>query len=206
METWWQSLTVVNKAFAMAALFFSLMFIWQLVAMLLGMHADSHLEADHGGMGHGDMEHGASDSHADAGIAFTLVSVRSVLAFATLFFWAGTLYLMSGISFVAAIAYSFIWGLVAMVLVAYVVYKLVQLQEIGTASVWSAIGEEGVVYMDIPADGTGKIRVMVSGVISFVSARSRGGEAIQAGTKVKVVAVPDNNTLEVVGVEDDKGE
>jgi membrane protein implicated in regulation of membrane protease activity len=201
MENWWQSLTFVNKAFALAALFFSLMFLWQIIAMLLGMHGDSHMAADHG-----DVGHDTSDSHADAGIAFTLISVRSVLAFGTLFFWAGTLYLMSGISFLAAVVYSFIWGLVAMVLVAYVVYKLVQLQEIGTASVWSAIGEEGVVYMNIPAGGTGKIRVMVSGVISYVNARSGEGDECVAGTKVRVVGVLDNNTLQVVAIEDIKGE
>jgi membrane protein implicated in regulation of membrane protease activity len=205
METWWQSLTVVNKAFALAALFFSLMFLWQLIAMLLGVHGDSHMAADHGDMGHGEVGHDTSDSHADSGITFTLISLRSVLAFATLFSWAGALYLMSGISLLAAMVYSFFWGLVAMALVAYVVYKLVQLQETGTASVWSAIGEEGVVYMNIPDGGAGKIRVMVSGAISYVNARSREGDAIPAGTNVKVVGVLDNNTLEVEAIEDTKG-
>lgn len=207
METWWQSLTAVNKAFAVAALFFSLMFLWQLVGMLLGMHGES---VD-GGMNHGEVDHAhaghpAADSHGASGITFTLVSVRSMLAFATLFSWAGTLYLMSGASLFAALAYSFIWGVLAMVFVSYVVFKLVQLQETGNATVWSAIGEEGIVYMNIPQDGTGKIRVMVSGVVSYVNARSKEGNTLHAGTKVRVSAVLDNNTLEVEATGEVKGE
>jgi membrane protein implicated in regulation of membrane protease activity len=201
METWWQSLTAVNKAFAVAALFFSLMFLWQIVGMLLGMHGES----TDGVMDQAHTGHHPADSHA-SGITFTLVSLRSMLAFATLFSWAGTLYLMSGVSLIAALIYSVIWGAVAMVIVAYVVYKLVQLQETGNITVWSAIGEEAVVYMNIPEGGVGKIRVMVSGVMSYVNARSKGGNAIPAGTKVRVSAVLDNNMLEVEPTEEIKGE
>ncbi|HMK35340.1 MAG TPA: NfeD family protein [Desulfomonilaceae bacterium] len=206
MESWWGSLTAVNKGFALAALFFSTVFLWQIVGMLLGIHGDSHIATDHGdtGPGHVGPAHTggqSGDAHPNAGITFTLVSVRSVLAFATLFCWAGTLYLMSGISLLAALIYSFIWGAAALVLVAFVVFKLVQLQETGNATVWSAIGEEGVVYMDIPARGTGKIRVMVRGVVSYVNARSSSGMMIPSPTKVKVVGVLDNNTLEVETME-----
>jgi hypothetical protein len=103
---------------------------------------------------------------------------------------------MSGAGIVLAIIYSFAWGVAAMFIVSYLVFKLVQLQETGTATVWSAIGEEGV-YLNLPAGGLGKVRVMVSGVISYVNARSRGGESLTAGTKVRVVGVIDDNTLEV---------
>ena len=87
-----------------------------------------------------------------------------------------------------------------MFIVSYLVFKLVQLQETGTATVWSAIGEEAVVYLNVPAGGVGKVRVMVSGVISYVNARSRGGESLTAGTKVRVVGVIDDNTIEVESI------
>ena len=185
MEAWWEGLTLLNKGFAVAAVFFSVLFVWQFLGALLGLHGDSHGDADH------------AVQHDSDGVAFTLISVRSVLAFGTLFSWAGTLYLMSGAGIVLAIIYSFAWGVAAMFIVSYLVFKLVQLQETGTATVWSAIGEEGVVYLNLPAGGLGKVRVMVSGVISYVNARSRGGESLTAGTKVRVVGVIDDNTLEV---------
>ena len=197
MEAWWQGLTLLNKGFAVAALFFSVLFVWQFLGALLGLHGDSHGDAGHAiGIHHHDFDHHA-DQHDRDGVGFTLISVRSVLAFGTLFSWAGTLYLMSGAGVVLAMIYSFAWGVAAMFIVSYLVFKLVQLQETGTATVWSAIGEDGVVYLNLPAGGLGKVRVMVSGVISYVNARSRGGESLSAGTKVRVVGVIDDNTIEV---------
>jgi membrane protein implicated in regulation of membrane protease activity len=185
MEAWWEGLTPLIKGFAVAAVFFSILFIWQFLGALLGLHGDSHDDAGH------------ADHHDGDGASFTLISVRSVLAFGTLFSWAGTLYLMSGAGVILAMIYSFIWGVAAMFLVSYVVFRLVQLQETGTASIWSAIGEEGFVYLNLPPEGVGKVRVMVSGVISYVNARSRKGESLAAGTKIKVVGVIDDNTIEV---------
>jgi membrane protein implicated in regulation of membrane protease activity len=194
MEAWWAGLTLLNKGFAVAAFFFSVLFIWQLLGTLLGLHGGSD-----GDVGHAIGVHdGGGDHDADHdGVGFTLISVRSVLAFGTLFSWAGTLYLMSGVGVILAMIYSFVWGVAAMFIVSFLVFKLVQLQETGTASIWTAIGEEGVVYLNLPPDGVGKVRVMVSGAISYVNARCRGGESLTAGTKVRVVGIVDNNTVEV---------
>ena len=102
-------------------------------------------------------------NHDSDGAGFTLISVRSVLAFGTLFSWAGTLYLMSGAGIVLAMIYSFVWGVAAMFIVSYLVFKLVQLQETGTATVWSAIGEEGVVYLNLPAGGWARYALWLAG-------------------------------------------
>jgi membrane protein implicated in regulation of membrane protease activity len=196
MEAWWEGLTLLNKGFAVAAFFFSVLFIWQLLGTLLGLHGDSSGDAGHAISVH-DHSIDQDTDHDGDGAGFTLISVRSVLAFGTLFSWAGTLYLMSGVSVILAMIYSFVWGVAAMFLVSYLVFKLVQLQETGTASIWTAIGEEGVVYLNLPPGGVGKVRVMVSGAISYVNARCRGGESLTAGTKVRVVGIIDNNTIEV---------
>jgi membrane protein implicated in regulation of membrane protease activity len=207
METWWQGLTVLNKGFAVSAFFFSLLFLWQLAAALVGGNGDSHGDAGHAAANHPAGDHAGEHGVGSAGgpIAFSLVSVRSLIAFGMLFSWAGTLYLMTGSSIVPAIVYSAVWGLVAMVAVSYLVYHLVRLQETGTSSIWSAIGEEGAVYMNIPEGGCGKVRVMVSGAISFVKARAAGGRPILAGTKVRVVGVIDDTTIEVEPTENGKG-
>lgn len=228
MEAWWLGLTALNKAFAVAALFCSVLFLWQIVSMLVGFDLDGHADTDTGGLDHVDMDgsaDGGMGDHADAGvgdhtdaasdhdyqhlggeIAFTLVSIRSVIAFVTLFSWAGTLYLMTGTSVILAVLYSLVWGLVAMFAVSYLVYKLVQLQETGNVSLWSCIGEEGLVYMNVPAGGVGKIRVMVGEVLSYVNARTPGEDSLVEGTKVRVSRVIDDNTVEVVPVENRKGD
>jgi hypothetical protein len=62
---------------------------------------------------------------------------------------------------------------------------------------WKAIGENGTVYINIPADGVGKVRLKVDKTISFVNAQSKGGKPLLAGTSVKVVGVLDARTLEI---------
>ncbi len=201
MEAWWEGLTTLNKGFAVAAFFCSVLFLWQIVGMLLGIDGHGHGDTGDAAMAH----HGAGDDpghHGGGGIAFTLVTVRSVLAFATLFTWAGTLYLMHGTLLGLALVYSFLWGLAAMLIVSIAVYKLVQLQEIGTANLWNALGEEGTVYINIPEGGAGQVRVKVGGVISYVKARSRDEKPVPAGTKVKVTGIIDVNTVEVSATED----
>jgi membrane protein implicated in regulation of membrane protease activity len=88
-----------------------------------------------------------------------------------------------------------------MLAVSYTLRWILRQQEIGNVSVWSAIGEDASVYMNIPEGGTGKVRVKVSGAISFVNARSSDGAALPAGTKVRVVRVVNDNLLEVEAIE-----
>jgi len=203
MESFWQGLTLLNKMFACAAVFFTVLFLWQIISLLVGMDADGHGDAsvDHNGL---SGEHHGPDLGGE--ITFTLVTVRSVIAFGMLFSWAGTLYLMGGVSTLPALIYSVVWGLAAMFLVSYLVYKLFQLQEEGNATVWSALGEEGMVYMNVPQEGVGKVRVMVSGAISYVNAVSKGGKALEAGARVRVTGIVDDNTIEVETIDDKKGE
>ena len=97
MDAWWEGLTLLNKGFAVAALFFSVLFVWQFLGALLGLHGDSHGDAGHAiGIHHHDFDHHA-DQHDRGGVGFTLISLRSVLAFGTLFSWAGTLYLIDSV-------------------------------------------------------------------------------------------------------------
>lgn len=206
MEALWQGMSLLNKAFVVSAATFTVLFLWQIAILVIGMDLDSHGPVGTEGIDHGDFDHadhgGGEHAQADGGeaVTFTFVSIRSLIAFGTLFSWAGALYLATGTSAILAILYSAAWGLVAMFAVSYLLYWLLRQQELGNATVWSAIGEEGTVYMDIPEGGLGKIRVMVSGAISFVNARSRDGNPLISGTKVRVVGVLNDTTLEVEGL------
>jgi membrane protein implicated in regulation of membrane protease activity len=203
MEALWEGMSLLNKAFVVSAAVFSVLFLWQIVIMIMGMDMDGHAHMGAGDFDHGDFDHadhgGGEHAQGDGGeaVTFTFVSVRSLIAFGTLFSWAGALYMATGTAAILAIVYSAIWGLVAMFAVSYLLYWLLRQQELGNASVWSALGEEGIVYMDIPEGGLGKIRVMVSGAISFVNARTREGNPLTSGAKVRVVGVVNDTTLEV---------
>ncbi|MEW6348111.1 MAG: hypothetical protein AB1646_03560 [Thermodesulfobacteriota bacterium] len=211
MEAWWQGLSLLNKAFFLMAMGFSTLFLWQVISMFLGMGGDSHcldqMDAHSGAdFHHGDAQTDHPHSGDGGGVTFSLVSIRSVLAFGTLFSWAGTLYLATGTSAPMAVLFSAMWGLAAMVGVSYLVYCLLGMQETGTASLWSAVGEKGVVYMNVPENGMGKIRVMVKGVICFVNARTTTNEALPAGTPVRVVGVTGDNALQIERTNSPAGE
>jgi len=215
MEAWWQGLSTLTQVFFLGAVFFSIIFAGQLISMLFGVgHFHGHL--DHVGGGHhvdlasggGHHAHTAHDhgTHGSDKSGFTFVSIRSLIAFGTLFSWAGTLYLMGGTNPTWAIGFSVVWGLVGMFVVSYLMYRLLGLEEIGNVDIATALFEEGTVYIGVPSDGVGQVRVRVSGMISYVKARSKTGEPVTRGTKVRVVGICGKNIVEIEPIENRKGD
>jgi hypothetical protein len=201
MSQWWNYLTTINQIFYIGAAFFSVIFLGQLIAAFTGMDgdqadiSDGELGQD---IGSGDaFEDGAQIDSIETTVAFQLLSIRALIIFFTLFFWGGSLYLNRGDSLRAAIGYSLIWGVVGMVCVSLVFYAMRRLTENGTARLSTCVGKEGSVYINIPKDGIGEIKVMVSGVVTHVNARSVSGKAINANNSVKVVKLTGSNTVEV---------
>lgn len=199
MEAWWEGLTALNKVFAISALAFSVAFLVQMIMMLIGLDVHGH---DIGGTDiHApdmhDIHHVPGVDDGAHGATLTFLSVRSIMAFGTLFTWAGTLYLATGTPLILAIVYSFLWGLAGLFAVSFLLYWLLHMQEEGNVPLWKAVGEEGTVYMDIPERGIGKVRILYGRTVCFVNARSRSGEPLLAGTAVKAVGTLDERTLEV---------
>ena len=197
MEAWWEGISLLNRFFVCSAIIFTLLFIWQIVMTSLGV--DSHDAGHWGGAEiHADLNAPIHyEVHDFSTDGFTLISVRSVLAFATIFSWSGTLYLAEGTSTWMAILYSFLWGSLAMVGVSVILRFLLGMQEQGNVSAAWALGEQGTVYINIPQNGAGKVRLMIRGVMTVMNARSADGSPINAGTKVNVVNIYNQNTVEV---------
>ena len=78
---------------------------------------DADVELDHDGT-YDQFEDGAEADAVESIVSFKLLSIRSVIAFFTLFTWGGALYLNSGLGLTRALVYSLLWGAGAMVLVA----------------------------------------------------------------------------------------
>ena len=223
MGQWWASLTTVNQVFYAAAIFFSVLFLWQLIAVLVGLaggeEADVHggadadmadaeaaadIDADHdfAAADHPEFEHGARVDGTETMVAFKLLSLRSIMAFCTLFTWAGALYLNQGTKLGTALSYSVAWGLAAMLVVAALFYLMRRLSESGTPRLATCVGTRGVVYLAIPPDGVGEVRVTVSGAVTHVKARGAGGQEIAPGTPVRVRRIVAPHTIEVEPLRD----
>jgi membrane protein implicated in regulation of membrane protease activity len=211
MMEWWKALSTINQVFYAVAAFFSVLFLWQFISSLIGLagsDVDADIDADVDADIDGDVDvdvddieaHSIEDA-AESTMAFRIFSVRAILAFFTLFFWAGAMYLDAGKPLTNTLILALAWGLAAWVFVAVLIHWLRKLAETGTQQLSTCVGKRGSVYLDIPAEGQGEVRVIVSGVISMVKARAAGGNEIKAGTPVQVVRMLDGSSVEVQPVE-----
>ena len=204
MGAWWNGLTYLNQIFYGAAAFFSVFFVWQLIAALTGLSGDEG-DADAADAvddaTYDDFEGGAEADALETTVSFQILSIRSILTFFTLFCWGCALYLNQKTPIGTALIYSIIWGLAGMFSIAFIFYGLRRLTETGTMDLNTSIGKAGNVYLNIPAGGSGEIRVTVSGVLSHVKARAKGGKELKSGTPIKVIKRLNNTTVEVEPVE-----
>ena len=138
-----------------------------------------------GGLSDADLDSGdVTMDHLDTGyLDFNLFSIRSILAFITVFGWGGVLWGHHGFwGFLGAFAA----GLFTMVLTALVIYWMMKLQYSGTIPGSAFIGCAGTVYLTIPAGGgTGKVTVVLKS--STHELRACAGEELPTGTHVEVV-------------------
>jgi hypothetical protein len=205
MNEWWDGLTAINQGFYMAAVFFGVFFVWQLISVLLGLSTDdSDMDADvdadadfdHDGT-YDEFEHGAETDAAETVSAFKLLSLRSIVTFFTLFSLGGALYMDNDLTVARSLTLATIWGLAGMICVAGIFCMLKKLAETGTAKIATCVGASGTVYLDIPTDGLGEVKVTVSNISSHVKARGIGGKAFSANTPIRVVRLIGPRTVEV---------
>ena len=201
MIQWWQELTAMAKWFYAGAAFFSVFFLWQFVSSLIGLGGED-VDVDVDADVDVDIEADSAGDAAESVAAFRLLSIRSILAFFTMFFWAGALYLDIGKQPSWAIGYGILWGLGGFLAVAVVVNMMRRLAETGTARLATSVGTTGTVYLNIPAGGQGEARVTVGGAISYVKARGLGGREINAGAPIRVVRALGTNIIEVEPIDE----
>jgi membrane protein implicated in regulation of membrane protease activity len=188
MSSWWSALSGPEQVFWGISIVFSILFLIQFVFSLIGLDFDSETDTDF----HADVV----DHDFSLDTDFTLLSVRSIIAFFTFFGWTGVLCLNSGAGVWTALGFSSLSGLAAMFLVAYLVYLFSRLTQEGNIDVRRALYETGEVYLTIPANknGAGKIHIQIEGSYREVDAVT-DGDALPTGSKVKVVEVIDDTLL-----------
>ncbi len=206
MQEWWAELTTVTQFFYGLASFFSIFFLWQLAAAFLGLSGDD-VDLDAGDMA---LDADAPDDFdfddvIESSQAFKLLSLRSIIAFFTLFSWGSALYLTEGKELSTAMGIASLWGLVGMVSIACIFYAMGRLAETGTKDVKTCRGKVAAVYLNIPASGEGEIKLEIAGMVSHVKAKGVDGAEFLAGTQVRVARVISQTLVEVEAL-DNKGE
>lgn len=219
MTEWWGELSRLNQGFYSAAAFFSVFFLWQLIAALIGLggddadadvdaDADGGVNIDHDGT-YDQFEHGAEGDAVESTVAFKLLSIRSIITFFTLFTWGSALYLQQGMVAGKAMGLGTVWGLAGMFIVALIFYLMKKMAHTGTKNLRTCVGTTGTVYLEIPEGGTGEVRVTVSGVVSYVKAREKDGKGIKPNAPIRVRRLLGTAMVEVeadTGEETKKGD
>ncbi|MBI5014020.1 MAG: hypothetical protein HZB55_00815 [Deltaproteobacteria bacterium] len=171
------SLSGMGKIFAGSAVLGGCLFLVRLVLQFLG-----------GDGGNGDAA-GAHDGLGDTDASFKLLSFQGLTAFFMMFGLVGLALDQSGAAAGLAILGALAAGAGSVWLISKLFSSLIRLQSSGTLDLANAVGQEGSVYLRVPASGTGKVQVVVQGRLTMIDAVSDAGEELPTGTRVTVVRV-----------------
>jgi membrane protein implicated in regulation of membrane protease activity len=194
-------MTMVDKIFLGCALFGGTLFVIRVAFFFIGGagHADADADFDVDADvdvdfdGEVDMEGGG-----DSDVSFKLLTFQGITAFSMMFGLVGLAMRMdSRAPEPLAILAAFAAGLLALWIVGKLFAFMKGLQSTGTFDVRNAVGQEGAVYLTIPADGTGQVQVTVQDRRRMYDAIAEGGGEIRTGESVKVVKVLGGKTLVV---------
>ncbi|PLX16675.1 MAG: hypothetical protein C0597_07750 [Marinilabiliales bacterium] len=184
----WQSLALIEKIYWCIAIPFSALFVLQIILTFFGGDIDE-MEAD------GNSDVSIDD---DAGIEFQFITLKNLVAFFTIFGWAGVACLDSGLSVGKTVIISSVSGLIMMTIMASIVYFMGKLTDSGTLNLNNAVGKIGSVYLSIPAKraGLGKVQIKVQG-LQTLDAMTDHDEDIKTGSVVDVLEILNNEILVV---------
>ena len=178
--------------------FLALQVVLQLFGLVGGEGFDGgdHAHFDHGHAGHG-ADHAHDQGHGNW--FFGLLSLKALCAFAGVFGLTGLALERTDLGPWLRISIAVEAGVVAMVVVAFLMRGLARLSVSGTLDPRNAVGRSASVYLRIPAGcaGAGKVTVEVQGRSVELDAVTDGAE-IPTGSRVEVVDVVGTETLKVV--------
>ena len=192
IESWWAAMSGAEHAFWGVSIIFSVLFFFQFVLSLFGLEFESD--------GESELDNTATNSVATISSVdsdFAWLSVRSIIAFFTFFGWAGTIALSNGASLLIALVSATIAGTIAMLVVAYILFRLSKSAQAANADMDEALHKTGEVYLTIPGnkEGQGKIYIQVGTSLREVDAITEHLTTIPIGTLIRVTEVIDNDLL-----------
>lgn len=182
---WWELLSTTERIFWGIASVSTVLLVLQTILSFIG--ADTDFDAD-----------GDFDAHGDFEVpgGFSMFSVKSTIAFFAFFGWTGVIGLENGWPLGLVVLAGAGIGMVAMFIVAYMLFQFQKIETSGTMRIEEAIDKEGEVYLTIPGHetGTGEISIEINGNVRELTAMTTG-DVIRTGTAVKVIDVLEENTL-----------
>jgi membrane protein implicated in regulation of membrane protease activity len=200
MSEFFESLVVTEKIFFASAVVGGVGMVIRLVLQLVGGF-DADADVDIGDVDVGDLEVDVDTDISASDASFHLLSLQGIMGFFLMFGLVGlALMKQTGMSAGVSILGGFCAGMVSLWVVAKMFAWMKSLQSSGTLNLKNAIGNEGKVYLTVPASGVGKVEVVVQGRLKIFEAVSDGEQEIKTGEAVKVINVQGGNMMVVTKV------
>jgi hypothetical protein len=176
MGDWFSALTSFEQSYWVIAAISSTIFVFVLITTFLVGDTDG---VD------GDVD---ADIESDTGIGFQFFTFKNLVAFFTIFSWAGISCMNAGYGKSVTLIVSILSGLAMMVVMASLIYYINKLVSSGTLKLENAIGNVGEVYLTIGANRSkiGKVHVNVQGALRELDALADSNETLKTGTVVEV--------------------
>ena len=204
MTDYLAGLNFLEKIYLVCAILGGGFFILRTILMFAGFgDTDTDVDMDstnpdHGGNHIEDFDQGDHGHQGDVDGGLKLLTIQGITAFIMMFGLTG--FAFSRSSFFGTIVTSIISlvvGLFGMWLIAKGFALMRSLQSTGTMRIYDAMGEEGTVYLTIPADGVGKIQIVVSGRLMVMDAVSQDKVELKTGARVCVSEITSGGMLAV---------
>ena len=179
IQDWWQLLDTPEQIFWLMAVGASALLVIQTALSFIGLDFDTDTDFD-----------------ADLSADFSVFSFKSVMAFVAFFGWMGIVGYGREWPMLMIILAGIGSGLVAMFIVAYMLFQFQKIESSGTMRIGDALLKEGEVYLLVPGNsmGKGKVTLEISGTVREMRAMTEGA-AIPTGSKVKVIDILEDNVL-----------
>lgn len=177
MNDFINNLSALEQVYWITALIGSLVFVIILILTFVGGDMDSDMDAD-----------GTDFESDDGGVGFQFFTFKNLVAFFTIFGWAGIACINNGLSTGLTILISAAAGLLMMFLTSLMFYWMTKLTASGTLKIKNAIGEVGEVYLPIGAkrSSIGKVQIKVQGSLRELEAITDHPEELPTSSIVKV--------------------
>jgi len=195
MDEFLKSLSALEWVFFFSALVGTCLFIVRLILMFTIGDQGHDFDTD---VGHDFDAHDGSYDDADSDSSFKLLSFQGLMAFFMMFGLVGLGCMRGGVlGAVFSLAFAVASGLAAVWIVSKLFLFMIRMQSSGTLDLYSAVGEEGKVYLTIPPEGSGKVQVIVQERLMVLDAISEENDAIKTGERIRVENLSGQSTLVV---------
>lgn len=192
MIEWYTSMSGPEQVLWAVALISSVIFLFILVTTFIAGDTDIHGS---------DMDMGLdAEVESDFGAGFQFFTFKNLIAFFTIFGWAGIACLDAGLSLSLSLIIAVVCGLVMMFLMSMLFYYMNKMTQSGTLEYKNAVNAIGEVYLEIGKNRTkmGKVMIRVQGALREMEALTDHDENLKQSTIIKVASVTDNGILIVV--------